>query len=574
MHALFRSLMPALAIAALPMSAQADLAWQVAVNNGTTAPGKAATATFRSYNQPSTNDAGVMVFRARAAVTSGGGPQVEGVYYLDFAGAGSVLKLFERGDVVPAPNNVLINGNPSSFNEFPSTPRIDPNSNVVAHRGQHEPVWSYLLADGSETRVGTAGVYAWVNGTPYVAASQLGAAVATDQVTLTFPWFSVPATTSNTRFDQFPGSPAVDGDFIVWKGNYTDLSDGLGRTGIFYRRVGPFLPEAATGVIASSETRIPNQPSAGTVNFGSTAPPSAANGSIYFTGFDVETAPTLGGVYRTRIGFFPPLEVVAGVGQQVPGEPNGTVFATFGEGLSVSSDGTKVAFWGSWGSETFQQVLLCPEDGNPALVAYCLSQYPQGAVVDVRVNQGIFLHDSVTGTLTPIARTRREGVENFVFWGFSGRVPGVGDSESALTAPGLDEGEVEEFARWRSSAYMAVSHVPAATTAQVAFKAERGGTNGIYVREGIAQQLPLAVAAEVLTTPGQSLDAGAPVDSWVSSVGIERDGFRAGRLAITAGMLWINPAEPTESLSWGGIYVAAVPIEYVFRDGFEDPPSN
>jgi hypothetical protein len=569
MQALSRVAVSSLICALAPLPALAQTSWETAVNNGNVAPGNDGTATFRSYNQPSTNDAGVMVFRARAAAESGGGVAVEGVYYLDAPGGGPLLKLFERGDAVPAPNNVLINGSPSSFNGFPSTPRIDPNSNVLAHRGQHEPVWTYLLADGSETRVGTAGIYAWVDGVPYVAASQLGAAVEPDQVTLTFPWFSVPATTSNTRFDQFPGSPAIDGNFIVWKGNYTDLADGLGRTGIFYRLIGPLLPDAATGVIASSNTRIPNQPDGGEIMFGSTAPPSVANGSVYFTGFDVELAPTLGGVYRSSIAFLPGLEVIAGVGEQVPGEPPGTLFYNFSEGLAVSSDGSKVAFWGSWGEDFFPVTLLCPEDGNPDLVAYCLSLYPDGLVENVRVNQGIFLYDDDTGLLTPIARTGLEGVENFVFWGFSGRVPGVGgDNLGELTAPQLDEEEDGEFARWRSSPFMALSHVPGALTAQVAFKAERSGQTGIYMRKGIAEQLPLVTAVEELTTPGQLLDPQAPVDSLVSSAGVERDGFRNGRLALTASMLWVNPEDPDESLSWGGIYVTD--INKIFGDGFED----
>lgn len=576
---------------ALSSPVAAQTVWDVVVNNGDEAPSsKIEQVNYRSYNQPSINEAGAMVFRARvasptggmgtaAAEGAGGGPsepQVEGVYFLETP-TSAVQKLFERGDVVPAPNNVLTNGNPASFNEFPSTPRIDPNSNSVAHRGQHEPVWTYLLADGSETRVGTAGVYAWIPDSttgalqPYVAASQLGSVVGADQVTPTFPWFSVPATLPNTRFDQFPGSPVVNGNFVAWKGNYTDLSDGIGRTGIFFRLTGsPVLPEAATGVIASSDIRIPNQPEGGTVRFGSTAPPSAANGSVYFTGFDVELAPTLGGVYRSQIAFLPELDVIAGVGQQVPGEPVGTVFYNFSEGLAVSSDGSKVAFWGSWGDQFFQKTLLCPEDGRAELIAYCLQLYPDGLVVDVRVNQGIFLYDSDTGLLTPIARTGEEGVEDFVFWGFSGRIPGVGGGEGERVAAPAAVVAEEEFARWRSSPFMALSHLPGDDTAQVAFKAERNGTSGIYVREGIAQQLPLRTAIEVLTTEGQSVDPEAPDDSWVSNAAVERDGFRNGRLAITASMLWINPVDPSESLSWGGIYVALMPYQLIFRDGMEN----
>lgn len=188
----------------------------------------------------------------------------------------------------------------------------------------------------------------------------------------------------------------------------------------------------------------------------------------------------------------------------------------------------------------------------------------------MRVNQGVFLYDRSTQALTRIARTGEEGVQNFVFWGFSGRVPGVGGALGELADPGFDEAEEEEFARWRSAQYMALSHRAGENTAQIAFKAERSGHTGIYVREGIARQLPLRTAVEEVTTAGQPMDPEAPVDSWISSAGVERDGFRNGRLAITASMLWINPADPTESLSWGGLYVGSIPLDYVFRDGFED----
>ena len=109
-----------------------------------------------------------------------------------------------------------------------------------------------------------------------------------------FERFAVPGTSPAIRFDQFPGSPAVDGTTVVYKGNYTDGI--LGKTGVFYRDVAS--ANSATQAIASSDTRIPNQPeSDGTVTFGSTAPPSAAGGRAVFTGLDIEEAPTLGGIY-------------------------------------------------------------------------------------------------------------------------------------------------------------------------------------------------------------------------------------------------------------------------------------
>jgi hypothetical protein len=48
---------------------------------------------------------------------------------------------------------------------------------------------------------------------------------------------------------------------------------------------------------------------------------------------------------------------------------------------------------------------------------------------------------------------------------------------------------------------------------------------------------------------GQSLDREAPVNSKVVTLGIERDGFRACRLVLTASML-----DEATSESWAGVY--------------------
>lgn len=549
-----------LAIAFALNSAGADAQsfnWTSGVTNADLAPGGDPADTFRSYNQPAISDSGLIVFRARSS--TGSAAQIDGVYMRDVSAPSPIVKLLARDDAVPAPSNTLYNGVPAGFLEFPSTPRIDAVSNLIATRGQHQPVWTYILGT-TETRIGTSGIYAFPGGVATTGASLLGNAVEADQFTLTFPWFSVPGTLVGTRFDQFPGSPAVsDNRYIIYKGNYTDLGDGLGRTGIYFRDVVNNMPIPYTGLIASSNTQIPNQPPGGTTKFGSTAPPSAANGFVFFTGLDIEEAPTLGGIYRAPIASTPPLQVIAGIGNQVPGEATGVGFKTFGEALSVTSDGGHMAFWASWGTDTVSKTLLCPEDGNPDLIAYCNEQHPTGLIVQIPVNQGIFVHAVASGTTYRVARSSQEGLEDFLFWVFSGRAPGAGGS----VEPG------EELARWRAGTFVALQ-APAGLAAQVVFKAQRNQKDGLYLREGLQSGLPLATVAEVGTTPGTSIDPLAPAGSLVSAVGVEREGFRNNRLAITTSMLYVDPVDPEISLGWAGIYISPVQQEGLFRDGFED----
>ena len=539
--------------------------WGSVANNGNIAPGGDPTATFRSYNQPSINDAQLVVFRARSR-PSGGGAQIDGVYSMDFATPGSIIKLLARDDTVPAPNNTDYQGVLANFTEFPSIPRIDANSSLMATRGAHQPVWTYLL-DATETRVGTAGIYAFASpsAAAVTGASLLGNAVESDQVTLSFPQYSVPGTILGTRFDQFPGSPTLFSDrYIAFKGNYTDLVDGLGRTGVYYRDVLSDTPARYTGLIANSDMLIPNQPAGGAVKFGATAPPSAASGYVYFTAWDNEDAPTMGGIYRAGIPtgtsqpqlVTPPLQVMVAIGDQVPGEAPGVYFRNFGEGLSVSSDGSQVAFWATWGTDTFPKTLYCPTDGNADVIAYCNQEYPNGFSVNIPVNQGIFVYDAVSAQTIRIARTGEDGVEDFLFWVFSGAPPGTGTSD-----------ESREPARWRSSAFAALS-TPVGRVLQVALKARRNGVDGIYARE--AYQPALVTIAEVGITPGMAIDPLAPADSTVSSIGIEREGFRNGNLVLTASMLYVDPLDPEVSVSWGGIYAGPVDLDKIFAHGFEN----
>jgi hypothetical protein len=549
--ALYAALLAMLGAAA-PAAAQIS-PWTTVVNNADTIPG-APGSNFNSYNQPSINAGGMVVFRARSSAQGGSEP-ISGTFQRDTSGPNPILTFLKRGDAVPQPNNTLYNGVPAAFSEFPSTPRIDHVFNLIATRGQSQPVWTYILGD-TETRVGTSGIYANPGGVPTTAASLLGAAVNADQVTITFPQYSVPDAPAGTRFDQFPGSAAVTGNrYIVWKGNYTDPSDQLSKTGVYFRDLA-INPPSPTVLIARSGQRIPNQPPGGTAVFGSTAPPSAANGFAFFTGFDVEEAPTLGGVYRAPLSDKPPLQTLVGVGDPVPGEP-GETFTTFGEGLSVSSDGRYVSFWGAWGTQTFSKTLLCPTDGNAAIIAYCNEIHPTGLVVQIPVNQGIFVHDANLGITYRIARTLEDGVDDFLFWVFSGAPPGVG---------GGDDGQ--EPARWRGSAFSALS-AGSGRPVQTVYKAQKANTQGLYLREGSRQVLPAVTLAETGITTGQAIDPIAPADSIVIALGVERDGFRGDRLAITASMLYTDPVDPKLTVGWAGIYQTRVAIDAIFSDGFE-----
>ena len=544
------------AVAVSALQAQ-PLSWSALANNATLIPGTALT--FNSFNQPSVNASGLVVFRARSKADSAA--PVHGIYaFVPSTNPKippSVVKVTARGDSVPQPNNTLYNGALAGFEEFPSTPRIDVNSPLIATRGQSQPVYEYQIGidatTGSPltTKVGTSGIYTNPGGTLVTGASLLGAVTGYPGTTLTFPQFAVPGAPAGTRFDQFPGGPAAtNGTIIAFKGNYTNPSDSIGRTGVYFRDVVASQGKAPVQLVASSDTVIPNPPGAPTVKFGSTAPPSAANGYMVFTGLDIEEAPTRGGIYRAPLQSQPPLQTLAGIGDQVPGEAPGTGFVAFGEGLSISADARYVSFWGTWGTETFSKTLYCPADGNADLLAYCNTAYPSGNVVAIPVHQGIFVADATTGKVYAIAKTQSDGFNDFLYWVFSGRPPGTGGGDEPTLEP----------PRWRSSAFSALSGAPGLEP-QTAFKAAKTGFDGIYLRQGRRLTSHLVTIVETLHTTGTSIDPLAPANSIVTAVGIERDGFRNGNLAITVSMLYDDPVTP---LGWAGLYLtkfALLPME-------------
>jgi len=503
--------------------------WSTVVNIADTMPGTASP--FNSFNQPSVNAAGLVVMRARGKGSQGGGEPMRGIYARQMGAVpGDVAVVFDVATVVPGPNNTETNGQPTTFTEFPAFARVGISDDMIATRGQSNPLWVYTLPDGTETRVGTSGVYARRAGDALSVAGQFGAVPDLD-------YYAVPGAPAGVRFDQFPGAPAVASrGRVAFKGNWTD---GTSKTGVFVRVASPRQPKAPTMLIASSDMLIPGQP-AGGVHFGSTAPPSAAQQSLVFLGVDNEDAPTLGGIYAAPLANQPTLTPLVQIGEAVPDEPAGAHFTRLGEALSY--DGRFVGFWGSWGTETRSLVLTCPTDGQADLIAYCLETYPDGYSVEVPVHQGFFVHDSSTGQTRTLVKTG-DTFQDFLYWTFSGRPPGVGSAEA----------EDPEPPRWRSAAFTAVYRAGLAGRAQAAFKGRRVGepvVDGLYLGTVGGLRTQLTTLAETGSL-GSILDPMAPAGASIISLGIERDGLRNGWLAITAGML-----DEATGESWAGVYVA------------------
>ncbi len=510
----------------------APSSWRTVANNKMVIPNSSQT--FNSYNQPSANMNGQVVFKGQGNGKSG--PTV-GIYVRNVFGngngnSGSALSVVtDNNTAVPQPNNTQYNGALANFTQFVSFPRIDLNSDTVAFRGQSQPTWTYTLADGTESRGGTAGIFTNPSGTLTTGAGLLG-------MLPDFNYFQVPGAPSGTRFDQFPGSPGVTGNNIVFKGNYTEGTTA--KTGVYYRDTVINNGQSPVILIASSDTRIPNQPIGEAIVFGSTAPPSAALNQMAFVGLDNEDNPTLGGIYLAPLAPSPTLETIVGIGDQVPGEAANTTFNRFGEGLSF--DGHFIAFWGGWGAQTKTVHLPCATDGNKDILAACNQMYPNGYDAIEPANQGVFVYDLSTQELTAVAKTTAE-FDDFVYWVFSGRPPGVG---------GASSDELPEPPRWRSSSFISAS--AQGSSFLVAFKANTGSVDGIYLAQG-----PTLMPTETVmdtTMLGTLIDAEAPSASILASVGIERESLRGDMLVVTTSML--NSAT-TES--GAGIYITRVNVQ-------------
>lgn len=517
--------------------------WKVVANNQTLMP-DSPQLPFFSYNQPSVNSDGVVVFRGRAkSSTSGSGEIQRGIYATD---ACKPIKIYTVADTlttqVPAPNNTS-----ATFNEFPSIPRIDSHSGLIATRGQSAPVWTYTDPNtGLDTKVGTSGLYVTLS-------SGLSTGIGILGNVPEFSYMQVPdASTTGLKFDQFPGTPSVSGNqYLVFKGNYTD---GTSKTGVYYRDLNTAGSPAIT--IANTDTVIPGQTTT-TTTFGSTAPPSSEGGKVVFLGLDIEAAPTMGGIYMAPIAHKPALDTLVSIGQLVPnklGTPlDGTSkFTQLGEALAF--DGRYVAFWGAWGQDFATHggmhaiQLACPTDGSKALQAACMAGSdkdvngnPTGQTTEyVPDNQGIFLVDSQTKNVWMVAQGYDSGTSGqagipfngFMYWTYSGSTQG-GDAEPP---------------HWRSSAFAAVDG-----SRGVIFKGSPTATtvSGIYGEPfaggSLGTVFKVIATGDLITT----LDPAAPAGSTITSVSIEREGLRNGWLTLTA-----------SSADWAGSYVTYFPSAF------------
>jgi hypothetical protein len=172
--------------------------------------------------------------------------------------------------------------------------------------------------------------------------------------------------------------------------------------------------------------------------------------------------------------------------------------------------------------------------------------------VQVPVHQGIFVYDIKTRKTQALAKTPTE-YDDFLYWNFSGHVPGSMEEEDG------------EPARWRNAAFVAVSGLVDGSLKDAnfhaAFKARKGDVvagayvdpvDGIYVRKGpgrsaIVTLVETGMAGTLLDVEAIDAETGAVLP--VTDMGIERDGFRGNSLVLNASM-------GAEETGWAGIYLA------------------
>jgi hypothetical protein len=550
------------------------LVWETVVNNSDHMPGSGGR-TFNSYNQPSINGYGQVVFRARSkgggsdggeggeegghqggggghggeggsggglagegndgsgrsgdegngSGSQGGGHKqgngpTHGIYFVDMGVAGrQIVRILDRTTPVPGPNNLG-----ATFIETPSFPRIAMWSDTIATRGNHQPLWEYTL-DYEHTRTGTTGIYTNPFGPLITGAGKLGDVE-------DFSFFGVPEA-PGIRFEVFPGAPAVtDAGIIVFKGNYLapdpgDQLSALGRTGVYYRQIRN--TESLAGgngpiqLVANSDTPVPNLGKCvRNTTFGSTAPPSAAWNHMVFVGLDNEEDPTCGGIYRASLNRKLKLKTLVGLETEVPGQ-GGATFTRIGEALSY--DGRFVAFWGAWGQETRTLRLYCREEGNKIRNDFCN-------------NAGTFAPDqgdvnSICDGYGPCYQEKEAPVNQGIFvydtvgkgrlWlvartGFDGDFDDFVYWNYSGAPPGAGESEGDgEPPRWRSSAFVAVSQ-RAGATFRVVFLAKRWDLNpGLLLSDspvnGIYMAVVLGASRPTLMTLLQTGMDGTVLDS-------------------------------------------------------------
>lgn len=204
-----------------------DFIWTTVVNSNDLVPEIVPPdRTFNSFNPPSVSAKGMVVFRGRSTGHSKG--PVSGIFKREFEQGSQIVKVVARSapnetssTLVPDPNNME-----AVYIEFPSFPRISINTNVIATRGMHKPVWEWTAANGVEKeRSGTTGVYVELeldDGSRKLVtgASRLGS-VNNDFANV----YDVPYAnkTHGGVFDVFPGAPSItDNNVVAFKGNFDE----------------------------------------------------------------------------------------------------------------------------------------------------------------------------------------------------------------------------------------------------------------------------------------------------------------------------------------------------------------
>ncbi len=514
---------------------KAALAWQTLANGVSTLPGT--TTAFGVFGSPSINASGMAVFRGQSVLStsegSGESSTTTGIYTADLANNGKLAKVVDIATIVPDPNTLKYGNTYAKFGGFPSFPNIDQASSFVGFNATHPPVIS-LPSNG---KAGSAGIYSNPAG-----ALDTGVGLFVADATTTYPYFQNPEL-PGTAFGAFPNSPAVvNGNTLVFKGDF--LNGTAVAMGVYSRDVVAAEGTSPVALIASTySTKVPGK----TMKFGYLAAPSAVGSTVVFVGYDRKDAPTAGGIYSTPISA-PTFTTLVAIGTPVPGEDTTVTFNRFGD--AVSFDGRFVGFWGAWGTETTNVHVTCPTD-DAAVQAYCLTIFPNGYDATVPVHQGMFVYDTANSTLAVVAKTGSE-FSDFTYWPFVGTLP----EEGAPTTTGGSSGggdepvevPLEPPAFVLSPAIAVVGQ--SGGNYQAAFKAKSGPVDGIYMRSGPGDAIPIVTALDS-TMAGAAVDNAASASAQIQKFDLERSGMNGNWLAIG-----VNVQDGGKQSTSTGLYAA------------------
>ncbi len=257
-----------------------------------------------------------------------------------------------------------------------------------------------------------------------------------------------------------------------------------------------------------------------------------------FAGFDNEENPSLGGIYLAELGReTPELEALVSIGDPVLGEtarrPGSAGWAR------VSLRRAVRGLLGRLGPGEPHDPTPLPDGGQQG--PHCVLPHAvsgAGGLTDQASRQARHLPARYLDRRDARSRQGAEGnFEDFVFWNFSGRVPGIGGGDEG----GEDDGEP---ARWRSSAFIAVSGTA------TAFKAVTGNRVGVYLSSQPGRQARHR-DRQPHRRPARG-SGGTRRPRLVTEVGLEREGLRGDWLTVSAKMAVEGG---TEEDGMAGVYI-------------------